>query len=35
MYRQGYYIVGVDMTTAQEGANDPNSIPTVRTGNNI
>ena len=32
LFRCGYYIAGFDMTTAQEGANDPNSIPTVRTG---
>ena len=32
MFRQGFYIAGFDLTTAQEGANDPYSIPTVRTG---
>ena len=32
MFRQGYYIAGFDMSTAQEGANDPYSIPAVRTG---
>jgi hypothetical protein len=33
MFRQGYFIAGFDMSTAQEGANDPFSIPSVRTGN--
>jgi hypothetical protein len=33
MFRNGFYIAGFDLTTAQEGANDIYSIPTVRTGN--
>ena len=32
MFRQGYFIAGFDMSTAQEGANDPYSIPSVKTG---
>jgi hypothetical protein len=32
MFRNGFYVAGFDLTTAQEGANDIYSIPTMRTG---
>ena len=31
-FRNGYYIAGYDLTTSQEGAGDPMSIPSVRLG---
>ena len=31
-FRNGYYVAGFDLTTSQEGAGDPLSIPSVRLG---
>lgn len=31
-FRKGFYIAGFDLTTSQEGAGDPLSIPSVRLG---
>ena len=31
-FRTGFYVAGFDLTTSQEGAGDPLSIPSVRLG---
>jgi hypothetical protein len=32
MYQKGFFIAAFDLTTAQEGANDIYTVPTVKTG---